>query len=147
MVTLFGELQGLLHPGALFYLGTELTLHFVPLDGVAQDSSQLASVHLTLDEVVVRAFPDRSNSQLFILVPGNDHDACVLSHRHDSPQGLQAGSIGQSQVEQDYLAPGARLEGTYAFPKTGHMFERKSVTLVVFEHSLDQASVAQIVFD
>jgi hypothetical protein len=55
----------------------------------------LAPLDLALDEVVVRAFPQRGNPQLFVVLPGEKNDARAARQRNDSAQSLQAGLVRQ----------------------------------------------------
>ena len=97
-----------------------------------------------LDEVVVRAGVEPGHPVADRVARGEHQDRDLGPGRADAPRDLQAGDVGQAEIEDDDLDPGRRLGDVEAVePGRGGLDD----VAVFLEESPQQADEPRVVLD
>ena len=121
-------------------------MEIVALHRIGNDAREHAGVDAALLEIVLRAFAHGDQSLLVVVGSGEHDDGREVGDRAQRAQRLQAGGVGQPEVEQHEVVFFC-LQTLRGFARGLHPVAGDVVESGVLEMALDHARIGRVVLD
>ena len=140
-------------PGALFHAsleigiqGPDLHLGALALDGVPDGAHEQVPIEFPLDQVILRALPDRAHGGLRVVPAGEHHDRDPGSGTANVCERFESPAVGEGQVQENEVRPSA-AQDLQPGSEAVRIFDEEGLLPRVADELPDQPGVAGVVLD